>query len=962
MSEKEKIDKIEKLTWTNVSKLLCALLDKQTCLDTSIDENLISCTSRGAFGVSSRWLFIYFPQKLSGLSDSEIEGMADYIKSLKIKHTPTNVFVLSNYNISKHYKESLTQKLKGNIVLEYWDRNVIIDFVNKNYPEYWRHDDSVLIGYEKEFVALADEDSTIKNLNLPQDKYGEMLRFFVEPKLTQYVEVRNTKNTVRKTLTIDDVVNFGKPILMEGPAGSGKSTILKQIGKRLIYGNEKREGKLGLPIYMSVEDIFNGRDNLKCAICQKIESIIGDGTLSDASEKYQIHLLLDSIDELENQEKIIDTIQNLSISYNIKFYLTTRNADAFLPRLGTEIEKVQIQRFDDSQIRNFLSSFFKGDVSKANGLMDALRSNKIIERLPITPLTLSLVSILYEETDFEIPATITDIYDKFNDLIIGRAIVSSKIEFIDASFKARLLSIYALKILEDPNHQPLTKIEYERFISTFLNGKVSPVKGTIDDVIDYMLVNTGVLYLKDGKYVQFTHASYMEYYAAMEIFYHQRVKESLLVENFFDANWQNASIFYAGKSKDMHDFLLKILEKIKTASTINEFLASILGCGYLLQALYVTDIEDRKNVIKEVLHLSMNVLDLLKKMSASEMLLYKDYTMPIINVINAIYFYESYNSITLKDPLREAFSDVYLSFKDTPTTALAYQLLEIAFTLNSGIINDESALNTMVSEDLVLKDPNLSQLTLLFLAFNDPDKNKEIKRTIEKKVMQLAPIHKELLSLPLSKLRFSALDTISPYKDVQLLTEGKTDASLLDTAFMVLTDGHRPYWNVSVAGHDKNAGSASEVEKTLTQAYGMKSVSSVIIGIFDHDAAGLSSFRKLKSDFMEVKRDMVKKHKDADIYAVCLPIPGDMDYYLREKQEQNYFEIEHYFGIDFLESKGMLKESGVVGIKEVIDTTGKKNQFAMDVSKLSDPAIFVRFLDLFRVIDDLAKAQVHYVL
>lgn len=55
----------------------------------------------------------------------------------------------------------------------------------------------------------------------------------------------------------------------------------------------------------------------------------------------------------------------------------------------------------------------------------------MIDRLPMTPLTLSLISILFEETEFEIPATLSDIYDNFNTLIIGKAVVSTKIEFID---------------------------------------------------------------------------------------------------------------------------------------------------------------------------------------------------------------------------------------------------------------------------------------------------------------------------------------------------------------------------------------------------------------------------------------------------------------------------------------------------------------------------------------------------
>ena len=114
-----------------------------------------------------------------------------------------------------------------------------------------------------------------------------------------------------------------------------------------------------------------------------------------------------------------------------------------------------------NKLRNLYQTFFLGENSKTESLLDALREKqKLSKRLPITPLTLSLISILYEENNLEIPATIADIYDNFNSLIIGRLTVSSRIEFVDISFKERILSLYALHLLEKEQHIPLTKEEF----------------------------------------------------------------------------------------------------------------------------------------------------------------------------------------------------------------------------------------------------------------------------------------------------------------------------------------------------------------------------------------------------------------------------------------------------------------------------------------------------------------------
>ena len=96
--------------------------------------------------------------------------------------------------------------------------------------------------------------------------------------------------------------------------------------------------------------------------------------------------------------------------------------------------------------------------------------------------------------------------------------VSSRIEFVDISFKERILSLYALHLLEKEQHIPLTKEEFFIFFENYFKEKTLPIKkGTLREVLDYLIDNTGVLIIKDNKWVQFSHDSYMEYYGALEV-------------------------------------------------------------------------------------------------------------------------------------------------------------------------------------------------------------------------------------------------------------------------------------------------------------------------------------------------------------------------------------------------------------------------------------------------------------
>lgn len=335
---------------------------------------------------------------------------------------------------------------------------------------------------------------------------------------------------------------------------------------------------------------------------------------------------------------ILNELQNLSQNHKIRYIITSRNSDK-MESLGEKIfDSYTIERFNNEQVKKFISNFFLGENSKTESLLDALRENRIIERLPITPLTLSLISILYEENNLEIPATIADIYDNFNSLIIGRLTVSSRIEFVDISFKERILSLYALHLLEKEQHIPLTKEEFFIFFENYFKEKTLPIKkGTLREVLDYLIDNTGVLIIKDNKWVQFSHDSYMEYYGALEIFKHRRDKEDLLIENFSILSYKMQQYFMQ-ESLKICPFSRKIIAKLKKATALKHFMSGVLGAGYLLQALYQTDNTLRKDAILQALDLNAKSTDILIKLAADDVILFRSYSIPILQIMNLFYF------------------------------------------------------------------------------------------------------------------------------------------------------------------------------------------------------------------------------------------------------------------------------------------------------------------------------------
>lgn len=968
---KEKYEILAKLTDMEFGNMFERILVNQKFSIVRNEETAIICEQR-IMGRITVFLFVLYTRRLSGLNSEAILSIYQEIEALQNKYAANSVFIVSRDTISEGFKQTLL-KNSTNINPTYIEREELVDLIEEHYSDFWRHDDQNLLAYEKKFLEELEEDTELRKLRFSEDKYKKKLDFFIEPHLSRCYEDSNTKTIVRKKYSVHDVITSKSSVLIQGEAGCGKSTLLKKIAKKLIEDNLGiKSGKKNLPLYITVQDLIAGVDSIKTLIQNKLGIILGEAPLWEIKDKYIIHILIDSIDELDElQSNILSQLQEIEKKYGVKYYIASRNTDVIQQNaIELSVEVYDIRRYNLEQIKHFLNAFFSGEEGKANNLLSALRENKIIDKLPLTPLNLSLISILFEEKDFEIPATISDIYDNFNALIVGRAVVSSKVEFIDVYFKERILSIYALELLKRPTHQCMDKDEFERFFINYFDNKSLPIKkGTLSDALDYIVKHTGILFLKDGKFVQFTHASYMEYYAAVEIFKFDRERklEQSYIDNFYDPNWQNSSIFYAGKSKDMPEFLQNVLDKVKKAQNFYDYMSGIMGCGYLIQALYLTDNKIRKDVVIECLRQSLLSLEAIKIFAIENKMLYKNYKLPLVQMINFIYFYETFNSITLFEPMKMAFLELYEKMNEfiekgneLEACGLAYNLVELAFTLDSKRIGSQRELEIIINSDFILKDPSLLLLTDFSMTLLGKTKYESFRKDLQKNILTLAPVIRQLIEQPIQRLRFTPLDTINPQRKVKLLVEGKTDAEILSHAYTVLTGGFMPYWSIQSSGRKKDTGSADEVKKTILHSYPLLDKDDIIIGIVDHDYAGLSAYGYLKNDFKEKIHNTWKKHNDGEIHMICLPIPGEMDFYLKPRFEDNFFEIEHYFGHDYLSSKKVIRETEIKNIYQVND--GCKVTFSKKMNEVEDPYIFEKFLDLFKLIDTITGIDVSYVI
>lgn len=927
--------------------------------------------------IDTKYCYLPTIQPLGG-KDSDIFSA---IESLKSDDTiddtfciVTNQDVNSKTDISEYFRTQIKKRFPT-ARITFWSQTELIDKIDTYYSSFWQHTDTFLKPYEDYYYKTIETDSELRNLLKLDDRYQKMLNIFIEPRLTIFVEDKEGHRPRPKKIEKTKLIKGGCYVIA-GDAGTGKTTLLKDIGKELIDNNLRIEGKKNLPVFIKHTDFVSNNFILDDTIDSILLKTYQDFDLENLFNNYSITLLIDSIDELEkkHQRSILKDIDKSYSTSDMRFILATRSYEYLLKDSDIQVPlHITIENFNLKQIEAFLQNFFKFDELKASTLLHSLHDNRIFDKLPITPLTLSVISILYEERQYEIPATITDIYNNFSQFLLGRISVKSNLEFLDITIKERILSIYALDILKNDERQLKNVNEFLLFTTEFLEKRQKSVDKS--ELLNSLTQGTGILFIDENNFVNFKHNFFMEYYASIEIFKHQRDLEIELVNRFTDFNWQNAAIFYAGSTKDMPKFLREVTKKVKEYTHLVDCLVAVSGMGYLLQALYMTDTDIRKEGIKEALNASLKSLDQMKILGTDKSNFFSGVQYPTLALVNTIFFFKDFNSITLKDPLILAFDELFEEFKqmkvsnDLYKTTVLYQLLNIALCLHSDRINLDQQINTLFEEKDIFNDPIILMLFDKAIDIIDSvSKAKELKKEIgfDKYIRKHINTLNYYIETPAEQLRLSTFDNIGAIKNIEIYTEGKTDPQIIDHAHNVLTNKSIPYWTIRSCGNTGLGSGAAELRKLLEAIEATlqndTSKDKIIIGIFDNDMKGNQEFNGLKKDLFSFWNNShrIKKHKQYNIFAIKLPIPESKGHYLKEKQEFMFFSIEHYFPIAFLQNKDILDT--VKDFSDIYTIKDKKKQAFADIIKTETALeLFEDFKDLFDEIDCITGKKTEYI-
>lgn len=670
---------------------------------------------------------------------------------------------------NEHFSSGAKEKILSNpdvdrANVDFWDDEKLILLIDNKYPKYWQNGSPIYKEYVEKFLTSIEQDDFSKRLGLSDSKIKKLVNLFVEPTLLEKEENENGQIIYKQRKTAS-VLQSNKSVFIIGESGSGKSTLFRQLSKQIVEQNSLRNDYELYPIIISFNQIKRNNFSIEKTIHEYFSNELYNDLMIDANSILRGNkcvIFIDALDEIaSNTEKELafDCIQSFSEQYpSIKLICTSRPSD-FLYQCCTDkgFRSLEIDGINRRQMTQYIQTYFSGNEILSKRLIKSLQDSGLWDKLPQTPMTLALITVIFDEKHLEIPSTITDLYSIFIDLLLKKFEFKSTIDIIETDIKHRLLANLA-KEMHIKKLVSIAKDDALRIISSYLQDR-GQYNVNIEELLNDIINNNALLIYNERAELQFKHLSFQEYLTAYELYHHRQAERSIFVKEFHKLWWQNVAIFYAGFSKDAPMLLDEIISVCRNTKGIISQFNVMTGIGRLMQSLYSTPVKNRIDGVCLTSKLACDIALELINTSDPKFALFKNFSKYGIYQMLLAGFELSHHSITLQEPLKLAFERFASKITDieTPNFTELYPMFVISATMGNSSFSNYEPYRFVIEK--TTNDLSLIALEEMWFRVNYKEMTKEqkeeenaiwIKKKILKRMQQLGDIS-HLVNVPLNK-------------------------------------------------------------------------------------------------------------------------------------------------------------------------------------------------------------------
>lgn len=626
----------------------------------------------------------------------------------------TRVIVITNGKITQSAQQELIKlAAQHNFHNLLFKKDVdLVKLIDTYLPSFFQFRSGVLSTY---MDALKEKCATLEELRRISHYKGEVRKVidvFITPVLRR---IRTSSTKYRPIFdTLDRIIHQHHNVVIQGGPGAGKSTLVRAQVEKLIDSNHPGRN-LRLPIMSRAVTL----SKLKGSLVDRLQADITN-SLAVANFGLTTYLddpgieafvFIDGLDEIVDEEQRLEfckLVEEFSNAYRRhRVVLTTRESINLDTLQLSTFRRWELLPFDRRQVERFVRQWFSHvDGGKDAELLAALHDHDLLNKLPSTPLVLTLLAILFEsDSPAELPANLSELYRMFVDLLVGKWNLDRTADTLfHANHKEFVLAEVAHH-LHTRRQYAITSQELDRLIRESWRSL-----GLTSDWVEFrreLLEQTGLLVQNERGEIEFRHLSFQEYLVAQRLLMTGEWDGSKeeVIRHLQDDWWIPVIYYYVGIKRQASALLQNLSKATRNFAPLTALRAAI-KFGYFIQSSYLTPASVRIECVKDQLQVfASEVETLLREVQDGQL---SSDVPPLVAVLGFLFtWHMHYQSRYLTAVYQQAFDE--LKKENDGTLAMGISLLALATILANVGSYDE--MNEMLE---IVKPHPLLHLALEF--------------------------------------------------------------------------------------------------------------------------------------------------------------------------------------------------------------------------------------------------------
>lgn len=529
------------------------------------------------------------------------------------------VIVWCTGNISRNAETRI--KSLGNQYrnIDFKNGEATIELLEKYYPAFFTIRDPFVSDYFKGVKEVYSRLEEIRTLGASSERHP-LPAIFVPPTLTPHEKIgvgdkKKSTLTTKDEITFFDLLKTNENIIITGMAGSGKTTLLRRLLLKIVENNEAALQIEPIPVFVEFRKIdFDKTEGIEDAIWAEFNRFSTESGENGEQEKTRdisessIILLIDGLDELIDDEKKVEALGKISDysekNPNIRLIISSRQLDILKKPEEITIsgfKRYRIKPLTRKQIGRFVKNWFGKENPTGNQLLRVLKDPSSLRGLPSTPFTLTLIALLFEGGASEIPANLTELFEKYVELALGRWDLTKN---INLQIEWKVKQFILRKICWDIHEKYEVQIDQDYFLSEIQRLAMERgLRGLNIDTETFVREIVGrseLIFLNDANKFEFKHRAIKDYFVGLELA-NKANSVDIITKNFLDYWWTQAIFFACGLRPDSEDYIVAIIREVAIEDI--EKINFGTNLGLLLQATYLAPIEFKLEVVNKVVKL-----------------------------------------------------------------------------------------------------------------------------------------------------------------------------------------------------------------------------------------------------------------------------------------------------------------------------------------------------------------------